>query len=155
MNQFWLIKSEPECYSLSDLKRDKKTSWSGVRNYQARNFMKSMKVGDEVLFYHSGSPSPEIVGIASVSKEAHPDITALDPKNEHFDPKATKGKEIWEMVDVRYESTFSSPIPLSALKRYKELNGMLVTARGNRLSVMPVSKDHFAFIKKLGAQNAA
>ena len=93
---YWLIKSEPTCYSIDDFKRDKKAAWSGIRNYQARNFMKQMAVGDLLIFYHSSATPPAAVGIAKVIKEAYPDATALNTKDEHYDPKATKDKPIWE-----------------------------------------------------------
>lgn len=147
---YWLIKSEPGCYSIDDFKRDKETSWSGVRNYQARNFMKSMKKGDLALFYHSGGSTPAVVGIAKVVKEAHPDTTALDKKDDHFDPKATKENPIWYMVDFGFVEKFSQPVTLSQIKIHPKLDGIPVAEQGSRLSVQPVSKTHFEIIQKLG-----
>jgi predicted RNA-binding protein with PUA-like domain len=152
MKNYWLMKSEADCYSIDDFKRDKKASWSGVRNYQARNFMRSMTVGDEVIFYHSSSDPTAAVGTAKVVKAAHPDITALDPKDDHYDPKATKTAPIWDMVDIAFTSKFTSPISLQEIKRNPALKGISVAARGNRLSVMPISEAHFKVITKMGEQ---
>lgn len=153
--QCWLIKSEPESYSIDDLKRDRHTGWSGVRNHQARNFMRDdMKVGDLILFYHSGprkdGAEPGVAGIARVSKAAHPDPTALDRRDDHHDPKATKDNPIWMMVGVEFVERFSSVVPLSELKQRKDLAGMRLLQRGQRLSVMPVEAKHFEIIVKLG-----
>lgn len=148
--KYWLIKSEPSCYSIGDFKKDKITSWSGIRNYQARNFMKDMKLGDLAIFYHSGANPPAAVGIAEVTMAAHPDITALDKKDEHFDPKSTKENPIWYMVDFRYVETFKNPITLPQIKIDPKLDGIMVAAQGSRLSVQPVSKEHFEILRKLG-----
>jgi predicted RNA-binding protein with PUA-like domain len=148
--KYWLIKSEADCYSISDLKKDKKTSWSGIRNYQARNFMKDMKLGDLAIFYHSGANPPAAVGIAKVIKVAHPDITAQDKKDEHFDPKSTKENPIWFMVDFQYVETFKNPITLPQIKIDPKFEGIVVAQQGSRLSIQPVSKEHFEYIKKLG-----
>src|SRR5437868_5820727 len=102
---YWLLKSEPDCYSIDDFKKDKKTSWTGIRNYQARNFLKSMEIGDLALFYHSGGNSKELPGVAGVAKitgKAHPDSTALNKKDDHYDPKASKENPIWFAPDVAY-----------------------------------------------------
>ena len=147
---YWLIKSEPTCYSIDDLKRDKKASWTGVRNYQARNFLKSMKVGDLALFYHSSATPPAAVGIAKVVKGAQPDTTAFDKKDDHYDPKSTKENPIWYAVDFGFVEKFKEPLTLSQIKINPKLAGMMVTQTGSRLSVQPVSKEHFETIKKLG-----
>jgi predicted RNA-binding protein with PUA-like domain len=147
---YWLIKSEADCYSIDDLKKDKKTSWSGVRNYQARNFMKDMRVGDLALFWHSGGNPPAAVGVAKVVKEAYPDSTALDKKNDHYDPKHTKEKPLWFMVDFGFAEKFENPVSISAIKINPKLEGMMVTQIGSRLSVQPVSRAHFETIQKLG-----
>ncbi len=110
--KYWLIKSEADCYSIEDFKKEKKTFWSGIRNYQARNFMKEMKVGDLAVFYHSGGNPPAAVGIAKVVKEAYPDNTAQNKKDEHFDPKSSKENPIWYMVDFEYIDTFKNPVTL-------------------------------------------
>jgi predicted RNA-binding protein with PUA-like domain len=147
---YWLIKSEPTCYSIDDLKHEKKASWSGVRNYQARNFMKSMKVGDLAIFYHSSAIPTAAVGIAKVVKAAYPDPTALNTKDDHYDPKASKQNPIWYMVDFGFVEKFKEPLTLSQIKINPKLSGMMVTQTGSRLSVQPVSKEHFEVIKKLG-----
>jgi predicted RNA-binding protein with PUA-like domain len=123
--KYWLMKSEPGEYSLDDLKNepDQTEHWDGVRNYQARNFMRDdMQVGDGVLFYHSGK-KPEVVGTARVVRTGYPDHTAQDPKNSHFDPKSTPENPIWYMVDVKFESEFKAPIPLKALRDVAALKG--------------------------------
>ena len=146
--QYWLIKSEPDCYSIDDFKKDKKTSWSGVRNYQARNFMKAMKKGDLALFYHSSAEPKAVVGVAKVVKEAHPDTTALNKKDDHYDPKATKANPIWYMVDFGFVEKFKTPVTLSQIKINPKLEGIPLTQQGSRLSVQPVSKEHFLTIQK-------
>jgi predicted RNA-binding protein with PUA-like domain len=150
MKKFWLIKSEADCYSIDDLKKDKKTSWSGVRNYQARNFMKEMSLGDEALFYHSSAEPMGIVGVAKVVKTAHADLTAFDPKSEYYEPKATKEKPIWELVDFCFSEKFNRVVSLGEIKANPKLAGISVAARGNRLSVMPISETHFHIIQNLG-----
>jgi predicted RNA-binding protein with PUA-like domain len=146
---YWLIKSEPDCYSIDDFKKDKITSWSGVRNYQARNFLKSMERGDVALFYHSSTEPKAVVGIAKVVKSAHPDTTALDKKDDHYDPKSTKENPIWYMVDFGFVEKFKNPVTLSQIKINPKLEGMVLTQQGSRLSIQPVSKEHFELIKKL------
>ena len=150
MKKYWLMKSEPSNYSISDLKRDQKALWDGVRNYQARNFMMNdMSVGDEVLFYHSlGNPSG-IVGQAVVSREAKADPTALDKKSKYYDPKATKENPRWYCVEVRFKKMFKTIITLEHLREEKVLKNMLVLKKGQRLSIMPVQKREFERILKL------
>ena len=160
---YWLIKSEAACYSIDDLKRDKRTSWEGIRNFQARNFMKDgMKKGDLVLFYHSNA-TPDVpagvYGTARVASTAHIDESALDPKDDHYDPKAVKyqkeGKEpLWSCVDIEYASTFERPVYLDDMKRDPKLAAMLVLQRGQRLSVMPVAGHHFERIVDMGSQKS-
>jgi len=141
---YWLIKSEGACYSIEDLEKDKKTDWFGVRNFQARNFMRDdMKVGDMALFYHSNSKPSGVYGVARVASLAHPDLTALDKKDEHYDPRSTKTKPIWECVDFAFVQKFRDPISLQYIKIDPKLSDMLVAKKGQRLSVMPVSKTHF------------
>jgi len=150
---YWLLKSEPECYSIDDLKRDKTTFWDGVRNYQARNFMtQEMKVGDLAFFYHSNADPSGIAGIAKIVKPATPDLTALDPNEDHYDPKATVQKPIWYGVTLEYVNSFNKIVTLKSLHSYPELKNMIVLQKGSRLSVMPVTKDEFEFVKKLGQQ---
>ncbi len=144
--KYWLIKSEPDCYSIDDLKQDKVTSWTGVRNYQARNFIRDMSKGDLVLFYHSGANPPAIAGICTVASAPYGDITALDPKNDHFDPKATKENPIWSAVDMQYVKTLKEPVTLPQIKNNPKLSDMLVAQQGSRLSIMPVSEKHFKLV---------
>ena len=147
---YWLMKSEPDVYSIDTLKSEGTTHWEGVRNYQARNFMRDqMKIGDKILFYHSNAKPPGIVGLAGVCKEAHPAFFAWDTQSKYFDPKASKENPIWQMVDVKYVSKFDSIVSLDDLKGYPEIDGMLVTKKGPRLSVQPVSKEHYDFIVSL------
>lgn len=147
----WLMKSEPSCYSIDDLKKQKTTSWDGVRNYQARNYMRdTMKLHDDVLFYHSNTDQIGIVGLAKVCKLAHPDITAWDPKSDHFDPKSTKENPIWMMVDVEFVQKFKRVITLQEIKMHEQLQHMLVARKGMRLSIQPVSPEHLAIIKEMG-----
>jgi predicted RNA-binding protein with PUA-like domain len=149
----WLLKTEPESYSIDDLKRDKKTSWDGVRNYQARNFIRDdMKTGDLILLYHSNAKPPGIVGIAKVCRDAYPDHTAQDPKDHHHDPKATKENPIWMMVDIQFVEKFTAIVSLDEIKAAKSLDGILVAKRGQRLSVQPVEKAHFDRIRKMAAK---
>lgn len=144
------MKSEGDCYPVSQLKRDKTTSWSGVRNFQARNYMKEMNVGDMVLFYHSNAKPSGVYGLAKVCKLAHPDITAQDPKDEHFDPKATKEKPIWECVDVKYVQTFTRPVSLEDMKKNPALRKMKVLEKGSRLSITPVTEGEFRVVCDVG-----
>jgi len=137
------MKSEPSCFSIDDLEKKKISSWDGVRNYQARNFMLEMKRGDKILFYHSSAKEVGVVGVMSVAKEAYADHTAQDPNNEHYDPKATKEKPIWYMVDVKFEKKFPRTILLEELKKEKVLKDMLILRKGNRLSITPLTQKEF------------
>ena len=145
--QYWLFKTEPGCFSLDDLifSPDTTTSWDGVRNYQARNLMRSMQVGDLGFFYHSGK-NPAIVGLVEVVREAYPDHTAQDPKNQHYDEKATPDDPRWFMVDVKLVQAFDTPVTLQELKKHPELDGMELLRRGSRLSVQPVEEPFFKYI---------
>lgn len=146
---YWLVKSEPDVYSLSDLKRDKTTFWDGVRNYQARNFLKEMKKGDEVLYYHSNAEQIGIVGIATIHKEAYPDPSQFDKKSKYFDEKATKEKPRWFCPDLKFKKAFKNILTLAELKEVKELSEMRLIKKGNRLSVIPVTKKEYNTILKL------
>ena len=149
MTNYWLMKSEPTCFSIDDLYHapEKTTHWDGVRNYQARNFMRDkMAIGDLVFFYHSNCDIPGIVGIAEVSSEAYPDHTALDPFSDHPDPKSTLENPRWFMVDITFKEKFNETISLSQLKQYPELTNMPLLRKGNRLSVMPVSQAEWLFV---------
>jgi len=137
---YWLMKSEPTTFSIQDLAKASKrtTCWDGVRNYQARNFMRAMKIGDQVLFYHSNADPPAIVGIAEIVREAYPDHTAFDPKDGHYDPKSRIDRPTWDMVDLRLVRIFSSPLTLDTLRQQPRLKNMELLRKGSRLSVQPV-----------------
>ncbi|MDZ7671139.1 MAG: EVE domain-containing protein [Gammaproteobacteria bacterium] len=146
---YWLVKSEPEEFSIDDLyRRPKRTEhWDGVRNYQARNFMRDgMRKGDEVFFYHSNCETPGIVGIARVVREAYPDHTAFDPDDPHYDPKSDPDNPRWLMVEVQYVRKLKRTISLAELKDNPALEDMALVRKGNRLSVMPVSDDQWRTI---------
>jgi predicted RNA-binding protein with PUA-like domain len=149
---YWLFKTEPNDFSIQDLAKSpqKTTFWDGVRNYQARNFLRdSIKLGDRVLLYHSNSDPSSIVGVAQVVKEGYPDPTALDPNDSHYDPKSTADNPRWYMVDVQLEQIFTRPLPLAELREVKALAAMELLRKGSRLSVQPVSSAEFKTIMKL------
>jgi predicted RNA-binding protein with PUA-like domain len=140
----WLIKSEPDVFSISDLERVKCEPWTGVRNYQARNFMmKEMVPGDLALFYHSNAKPPGVVGIARVAGEARPDPTQFNPADDYFDPKSNPDKPRWWMVDFEHVATFRAIIPLETIKDDPILKDMVVSQKGTRLSITPVDERHF------------
>jgi predicted RNA-binding protein with PUA-like domain len=147
---YWLMKSEPDVYSIDTLARKKRGPWDGVRNFQARNHMRAMHVGDLMLFYHSSCEPPGVAGIARICREAYPDHTQFDPKNDHYDPKSDRENPRWSMVDVEFVEKFPEFVALEALKSDPELDGMLVARRGMRLSVQPVSAAHFKRVLELG-----
>jgi len=139
--QYWLLKSDGEDFSIDDLWRlpERTTHWDGVRNFQARNFMRDeMKKGDLAFFYHSGGDAPGIAGIVEIMREGYPDHTALDPRDPHFDPKTRNGESNWSMVDIRGVERFSQPVTLSEMRTRPELAGMSLLKKGNRLSVQKV-----------------
>jgi len=145
------MKSEPDAYSIDNLARERKTYWDGVRNFQARNFMKEqMQLGDLILFYHSNAEPPGVAGIARVCRKAHADFSAWDAKDKHYDPKSTPSKPLWFMVDIEFVEKFPHFVSLDELKKEPRLKGMVVLKRGTRLSVQPVEKEHFEIVKKLG-----
>ncbi|MEM9336323.1 MAG: EVE domain-containing protein [Patescibacteria group bacterium] len=148
---YWLMKSEPDCYSIDDLKRDKVEMWDGTRNYQVRNMMRDqMKIGDVALFYHSNAGDETgAVGEMKVVKEAYPDPTQFDPKSDHPDPKSDPENPRWLCVDIRFKSKFKRPIALKEMKLDPKLEGMTVLKKGNRLSVMPIDKKHYEHVVKL------
>ncbi len=151
--KFWLIKSEGDCYSIDHFKQDKKTSWSGVRSYQARNYMRDeMSIGDLALFYHSNDKPSGVYGLAKVASKPHPDHTQFDPKDEHYDPKSTQENPQWICVDFSFVKKFKHPISLTELKADPKLDGMYVRRKGDRLSIQPVSKKHFEYILKLAQE---
>ncbi|MDH5648774.1 MAG: EVE domain-containing protein [Gammaproteobacteria bacterium] len=149
---YWLMKSEPSEFSIDDLKtRPKQTEhWDGVRNYQARNFMRDqMQKGDQIFFYHSNCEEPGIVGIAEVVKEAYPDHSAFDPKDKHYDPKSDKNNPRWFMVDVKFVKKFRHTISLKDIKDNPILSEMKLVQKGNRLSVLPITKQEWSTILKM------
>ncbi|BCA80037.1 EVE domain-containing protein [Desulfuromonas sp. AOP6] len=151
--RYWLMKSEPECFSFADLKNrpDGTEHWDGVRNYQARNLLRDeIKVGDGVLFYHSNIKEPAIVGVARVVREGYPDHTALDPCSDHFDPRASEKNPIWFMVDVHYVAPLAHPLTRTDLRAHPVLRGMDVLKKGNRLSVQPVRANEWQAVLKIG-----
>ena len=144
MPQYWLMKSEPHVYSFGDLVSDKTTHWDGVRNYQARNFMRDkMKIGDYVLYYHSNTKPPHIAGIAKVCKEGYPDFTAFDTESKYFDEKSTPENPRWIMVDIQAVEKLENIVTLEDLKSNQKLEGMLVVKKGQRLSIQPVDEEHY------------
>ena len=149
--QYWLMKSEPDAFSIDDLAKVKQEPWSGVRNYQARNYMwKDMRRGDGVLFYHSNAKVPGIAGLAEVASAAYPDPTQFDPESDYWDPKATPENPRWFLVDVAFKRKFKNVLSLEALKANAELLGDFVLLnRGTRLSVLPVSKAQWQTLLKL------
>ncbi len=151
---YWLMKSEPSAFSIQDLCKasGQTTCWDGVRNYQARNYMRAMKVEDQVLFYHSNADPPAIVGVAEVVREAYPDHTAFDRTNKHFDPKSNSKKPTWDMVDIRLVRIFDKPIPLDRLRGKPGMKRMELLRKGSRLSVQPVRSEEWKIILKLAGQ---
>jgi predicted RNA-binding protein with PUA-like domain len=147
--QYWLMKSEPDVYSIDDLERDGSTFWDGVRNYKARNNMRAMKVGDEVLFYHSNAKPPGIVGVARVCREAYPDPTQFDRKSKYYDEKSKKDDPRWSLVDIEFVSKLPSLVTLDAVKSEKALLAMELVRYG-RLSVQSVKKEEFSRIMRMG-----
>lgn len=150
----WLIKSEPAAFSISDLEKAGQEPWSGVRNYQARNYMwRDMKPGDHALFYHSNAKPPGIAGIARVASASYPDPTQFDERSDYHDPKATEEKPRWYLVDFEHVSTFSTLLSLHTLKNDPVLSEMIVCQKGSRLSITPVAEKHFTRVLELGRHN--
>ncbi|WP_423823405.1 EVE domain-containing protein [Salinisphaera sp. SPP-AMP-43] len=151
--RYWLMKSEPDEFSIQDLQNrpNQTEGWDGVRNYQARNFMRDgMSEGDLAFFYHSNTKVPGVVGIMRISREGYPDDTAFDPEDPHYDPKSNLDNPRWYRVDVTFERELERVIPLSEIKAYAdELEGFPLVRKGNRLSVMPVDKAHWDFVLSL------
>ncbi len=140
---YWLMKSEPDVYSIADLARDGRTAWTGVRNFQARNFMRDrMQVGDRVFFYHSNATPPGIAGLARVASAPYADPTQFDKASEYFEPRATREKPVWMLVDIEFERKFDALLSLEALRAEPALAGMLLLKKGQRLSVQPVEAVH-------------
>ena len=145
------MKSEPSAFSIDDLAKSPRrvTCWDGVRNYQARNFMRSMAVGDQVLFYHSSTEPPAIVGVAEVVRTAYPDETQFDKNSHHYDPASDPANPRWDMVDIAYRQKFKASLSLERLKREPKLKDMVLLQKGSRLSVQPVTDAQWAVILKL------
>lgn len=149
--RYWLMKSEPEAFSIDDLAKSPKqtTCWDGVRNYQARNFMREMAIGDQALFHHSNADPPAIVGIAEIVRTAYPDDTQFDKRSHHYDPGSTPAAPRWDMVDIQYKETFKTSLSLDRLRQEPKLKNMLLLRKGSRLSVQPVTDSEWAVIVKL------
>jgi predicted RNA-binding protein with PUA-like domain len=146
----WLMKCEPSAYSIDDLERDGKTSWEGVRNYQARNFIREMRSGDKVLFYASSADPSGVTGLAKVSREAYPDRFATQKGHHYYDSKSTAEEPIWYMVDIAFVEKFRDIVPLDVLKKTRGLEKMRVTQKGSRLSIQPVTKEEYDIVVGLG-----
>ena len=145
--KYWLMKSEPDVFSIDDLKKKKKSGWDGVRNYQARNYMRDdMQLDDLVLFYHSSCEVPGVAGIAKVSKTSHPDPSQFDSQSDYFDPKATEEKPRWFMVEVEFVERFDRVVTLAELKDEKGLSEMPLVQKGSRLSINPVKAAEYKII---------
>ncbi len=154
MAKYWLFKSEPNSYSIDDMVKDKKTHWDGVRNYQARNFIRDeMKKGDKVLFYHSNADPMAVAGVCEIVKEAYPDHTAFDPDSKYYDPKSKKDNPAWMMVDIKIIKKFKQQVTLAEIKENKKLQNMRLVQRGNRLSVFPIEKNEFDEILTMAQVN--
>jgi predicted RNA-binding protein with PUA-like domain len=149
--RYWLMKSEPSVFSIDDLAASPKqtTGWDGVRNYQARNFMREMVPGDQILFYHSNADPPAVVGIAEVVKRAYPDPTQFDKKDPHYDPESDPAAPRWDMVDIKFVRKFKAPLSLDRLREESQLKGMVLLRKGSRLSVQPVAEEEWNHIMKL------
>lgn len=149
----WLFKSEPDVFSFDDLRArpQRREPWSGVRNYQARNYMRdAMQPGDLALFYHSSCPQPGVAGLIRIASEPYPDPTQFNPADEYFDPKASPEKPIWQLVDVAWAADLPQPVPLETIRSTPELADMLILRKGNRLSITPVTAAEFLRICQLG-----
>ena len=150
--RYWLFKSEPSTYSIDDLARDRATAWTGVRNYQARNFMRdAMRVGDRGIFYHSSCDEPGVVGIVAVSRAAYPDETQFDRKSRYYDPAATADAPRWLNVDVKFVRK-TRTVGIAELRAQKALRDMQILRRGNRLSITPVTAAEWRAIMRLAGE---
>lgn len=147
---YWLIKSEPDAYSIDDLKHDRRERWDGIRNYQSRNFMRDdMRIGDEILFYHSSCKEPGVVGIAKVASKPYPDPSQFDPGSKYYDPTSDDQEPRWILVDIAFVRKMKRTITLTDIKSQQALEDMILVRRGNRLSIMPVSGKHWNAILSL------
>ena len=149
--RYWLMKCEPAAYTIDDLKRDRKTSWEGVRNYQARNFMRDrMQVGDDVLLYASNAEPSGVTGLARIARAGYVDEYQFKVGHKYYDPDVREDKPAWYMVDIEFVERFPDTLPLETLKHTKGLEKMMVIKKGSRLSVQPVSKGEYDIVVKLG-----
>lgn len=148
--RYWLLKTEPDAFSIEDLRKDGSTSWEGVRNYQARNFLREMKPGDQALIYHSSTEIPAVVGVGEIQGEAIPDPTQFDKKSQYFDAASKKEDPRWTTRKVMYKATLAYPVTLGQIKLDSELRKMVVAQKGSRLSVQSVEKAHFGAVLRLG-----
>lgn len=149
--RYWLMKCEPAAYTIDDLERDGRTTWEGVRNYQARNFMRDeMQVGDPVLFYASNADPSGVTGLATIAKAGYPDPFAWKKGHKYFDPASTEDKPVWYLVDIAFVENFRGTVALETLKSTKGLEDMMVTQKGSRLSVQPCTKAEYDIVVKLG-----
>lgn len=147
---YWLMKSEPDTYSIDDLARDGRTHWDGIRNYQARNMIRDeMRPGDLAFFYHSSCEVPAVVGVMKIASEAYPDPTQFDRKSKYYDAKSAKEEPRWFVVDVEFERKLSRPVTLAEIREKKSLSDFRLVKRGNRLSVFPVSAKHWKIVQAL------
>ena len=153
--KYWLFKSEPTEYSFADLlaEPDQTAEWDGVRNYQVRNMMRDdMRVGDEVLFYHSSTNPTAVIGTARIVKEAYADHTAWTPGDKHFDPRSTPDNPVWLMVDIEAQDPLARPVTLQEIKAHPNLQNMMVARKGTRLSIQPVTEQEWNEVLRLGGQ---
>jgi predicted RNA-binding protein with PUA-like domain len=149
--KYWLMKCEPEAYTIADLKRDGATSWEGVRNYQARNFMRDdMQAGDPVLFYASNAEPSGVTGLAAIARAGYPDHLSWKKGHKYFDAASSKEKPLWFMVDIAFEEEFKGTVPLEALKNTPGLENMMVIQKGSRLSIQPVTRAEYDIVVRLG-----
>ena len=149
--RYWLMKSSPANYSIQDLEREGQDHWDGVRNYTARNFMRDdMKIGDQVLFHHSNAKPPGVAGIATVCREGYPDHTAFDRKSRGYDPKSSRDEPRWVMVDLEFVEGFAEVVPMETLRATKGLDEFPLLQRGQRLSIMPITRKQFEIVRRLG-----
>ena len=154
--RYWLMKCEPAAYTIDDLERDGRTSWEGVRNYQARNFMRDdMREGDGVLFYASNADPSGVTGLATIARAGYPDEYAWKQGHGYFDPASTMASPVWYMVDIAFVERFAATVPLDTLKSTKGLEQMAVTQKGSRLSVQPVTKPEYDIVVRLGRRTRA
>lgn len=153
--KYWLMKSEPDVFGIEDLRREPggRAPWDGVRNYQARNYIRAMQPGDEAFFYHSSCPEPGIAGVMRIASQPYPDPTQFDPGDPHYDPKSTRDKPRWSVVDVEHMERFTRIVSLRRLREEKRLEGLVILRRGNRLSITPVTTAHWKHIEKLAHAN--